>query len=127
MTRFSVVDIAERAAARAACPIQATCARDLYFALMDNPAEALDAARAFLGARIEEARAEPADLPEAAWQLQGWIESRERGSRAGLCGCAHIRPAHHRRALHRGIGLPRARRRRQGRGGVAATAGPRRR
>src|SRR5690242_18400088 len=76
MTPTFVVDIPERAAARAARPVQATSARDLYFALMDNPAAAFDAARGFLRARIEEARAEPADLPEAPWQLQGWIESR---------------------------------------------------
>jgi len=76
MTPTVVVDIPEPTAARAARPVQATSARDLYFALMDNPAAAFDAARGFLRARIEEARAEPADLPEAAWQLQGWIESR---------------------------------------------------
>jgi hypothetical protein len=76
MTPTFVVDIPERAVERAARPVQATSARALYFALMDNPDQAADAARAFLRARIEEARAEPADLPDAVAQLQDWIESR---------------------------------------------------
>jgi len=48
----------------------------LYFALMDNPAAALEASRAFLAAQIEVARAEPCELPDAVWQLQGWIQGR---------------------------------------------------
>jgi hypothetical protein len=43
---------------------------------MDNPAAALEASRAFLAAQIEVARAEPCELPEAVWQLQGWIQGR---------------------------------------------------
>jgi len=48
----------------------------LYFALMDNPAAALEASAAFLAAQIEVARAEPCELPDAVWQLQGWIQGR---------------------------------------------------
>jgi hypothetical protein len=48
----------------------------LYFALMDNPAAALEASGAFLAAQIEVARAEPCELPDAVWQLQGWIQGR---------------------------------------------------
>jgi hypothetical protein len=43
---------------------------------MDNPAAALEASRAFLAAQIEVARAEPCELPDAVWQLQGWIQGR---------------------------------------------------
>jgi hypothetical protein len=43
---------------------------------MDNPAAALDASRTFLAAQIEVARAEPCELPDAVWQLQGWIQGR---------------------------------------------------
>jgi hypothetical protein len=43
---------------------------------MDNPAAALEASRAFLAAQIEVARVEPCELPDAVWQLQGWIQGR---------------------------------------------------
>jgi hypothetical protein len=43
---------------------------------MDNPDAALEASRAFLAAQIEVARAEPCELPDAVWQLQGWIQGR---------------------------------------------------
>jgi hypothetical protein len=43
---------------------------------MDNPAAALEASRTFLAAQIEVARAEPCELPDAVWQLQGWIQGR---------------------------------------------------
>ncbi|KGF78378.1 hypothetical protein IA69_30715 [Massilia sp. JS1662] len=76
MTSTFVVDSPARAAGRDARPTQVSSARDLYFALMDNPASALEASRAFLSAQIELARAEPCELPDAVWQLQGWIQGR---------------------------------------------------
>jgi len=76
MTSTFVVDSPARAAGRDTRPVQVSSARDLYFALMDNPAASLDASRAFLAAQIEVARAEPCELPDADWQLQGWIQGR---------------------------------------------------
>ena len=76
MTSTFVVDSPARAAGRDTRPVQVSSARDLYFALMDNPAAALEASRAFLAAQVEVARAEPCELPEAVWQLQGWIQGR---------------------------------------------------
>lgn len=76
MTSTFVVDSPARAAGRDTRPVQVSSARDLYFALMDNPSAALEASRAFLAAQIEVARAEPCELPDAVWQLQGWIQGR---------------------------------------------------
>jgi hypothetical protein len=76
MTSTFVVDSPARAAGRDTRPVQVSSAKDLYFALMDNPAAAFEASRAFLAAQIEVARAEPCELPEAVWQLQGWIQGR---------------------------------------------------
>jgi hypothetical protein len=76
MTSTFVVDSPARAAGRDIRPVQVPSARDLYFALMDNPAASLEASRAFLSAQTEAARAEPCELPDAVWQLQGWIQGR---------------------------------------------------
>jgi hypothetical protein len=76
MTSTFVVDSPARTAGRDARPVQVSSARDLYFALMDNPAAAREASRTFLAAQIEVARAEPCELPDAVWQLQGWIQGR---------------------------------------------------
>ncbi|KQY01658.1 hypothetical protein ASD28_09210 [Massilia sp. Root133] len=76
MTSTFAVDSPTRAAGRDTRPVQVSSARDLYFALMDNPAAALEASGAFLAAQIEVARAEPCELPDAVWQLQGWIQGR---------------------------------------------------
>ena len=59
---------------RAAIP--ALDSKALYFALLDNPAEHVEAARAYLRAQIEATRAEPDELPDAPWQLPGWIQGR---------------------------------------------------
>jgi hypothetical protein len=48
----------------------------LYFALLDRPQESAAAARDYLRAQIEVARAEPAELPDAVSQLAGWIQGR---------------------------------------------------
>jgi hypothetical protein len=76
MTSTFVHDGQARAAARKARPAQAPTAKALYFSLLDNPAGCRDAARAYLAAQIEVARAEPCELPDAVWQLQGWIQGR---------------------------------------------------
>jgi hypothetical protein len=76
MTSTSVVDSQERVTARAVRPARVPAAKALYFSLLDNPAGCRDAARAYLAAQIELARAEPCELPDAVWQLQGWIEGR---------------------------------------------------
>ena len=78
MTSTQVVDSPERSAVRQPRPAHAhaASARDLYFALLDNPAGALDAARDYLAAQIDVARAEPCELPDAVWQLQGWVQGR---------------------------------------------------
>ncbi|MFS2218191.1 iron-containing redox enzyme family protein [Telluria sp. Tellsp104] len=76
MTSTFAVDSPTRAAGRDTRPVQVSSARDLYFALMDNPVAALEASGAFLAAQIEVARAEPCELPDAVWQLQGWIQGR---------------------------------------------------
>jgi hypothetical protein len=76
MTSTFVDDGQARAAAREARPAQVPAAKALYFSLLDNPAGCRDAARAYLAAQIEVARAEPCELPDAVWQLQGWIQGR---------------------------------------------------
>lgn len=78
MTSTQVVDSPERSAVREARPahVHPASARDLYFALLDNPSGAVDAARDYLAAQIEVARAEPCELPDAVWQLQGWVQGR---------------------------------------------------
>jgi Iron-containing redox enzyme len=48
----------------------------LYFSLLDNPQAAAAASRDYLLARIEDARREPCDLPDALWELPGWIQGR---------------------------------------------------
>jgi hypothetical protein len=77
MTPSFVVDNPEVATAPlsgAAIPVAGSKA--LYFSLLDNPAEVLPAARSYLRAQIEAARAEPVELPEAVWELPGWIQGR---------------------------------------------------
>jgi hypothetical protein len=54
----------------------ATASKALYFSLLDNPAGAQAASRAYLRAQIEAARAEPVELPEALYELPGWIQGR---------------------------------------------------
>lgn len=56
--------------------IQPPHSKDLYFALHDRPQEAGGAARDYLRAQIEVARAEPAELPESLAELPGWIQGR---------------------------------------------------
>ena len=48
----------------------------LYFLLLDNPESAAARSRDYLLAQIEAARQEPCDLPEALWELPGWIQGR---------------------------------------------------
>jgi hypothetical protein len=85
MTPSFVVDSPEIAAAPisgAASPVAGSKA--LYFSLLDNPDGALHGAlqgsqldpRSYLRAQIEAARAEPVELPEAVWELPGWIQGR---------------------------------------------------
>jgi hypothetical protein len=76
MTSTYAVDSQQRAAARDARPAQVPAARALYFSLLDDPAGCRAAAHAFLHAQIGLARAEPCELPDAVWQLQGWIQGR---------------------------------------------------
>jgi hypothetical protein len=54
----------------------ATASKALYFSLLDNPAGAQAASRAYLRTQIEAARAEPVELPEALYELPGWIQGR---------------------------------------------------
>lgn len=76
MTPTDVADSPALEAVRDTRPAQAPSARELYFSLMDDPASAGERARAYLTAQIEVARAEPCELPDAVWQLQGWIQGR---------------------------------------------------
>ncbi|WP_083684474.1 iron-containing redox enzyme family protein [Massilia putida] len=76
MTSTLVADNQERATARDARPAQVPAAKALYFSLLDNPSGCREAARAYLAAQIALARAEPCELPDAVWQLQGWIQGR---------------------------------------------------
>lgn len=61
-------------------PIQPPHSRALYFALLDHPQQTAQAARDYLRAQIEVARAESAEceseLPEQPAQLSGWIQGR---------------------------------------------------
>jgi hypothetical protein len=76
MTSTFVVDSQDRATARDLRPAQVPAAKALYFSLLDNPSGCREAARTYLAAQIELARAEPCELPDAVWQLQGWIQGR---------------------------------------------------
>jgi hypothetical protein len=76
MTSTFVVDSQSHATARDTRPTQVPAAKALYFSLLDNPAGCRDAARAYLTAQIRLAQAEPCELPDAVWQLQGWIQGR---------------------------------------------------
>jgi hypothetical protein len=76
MTSTFVVDSQSRAIARDTRLAQVPPAKALYFSLLDNPAGCRDAARAYLHAQIGLAQAEPCELPDAVWQLQGWIQGR---------------------------------------------------
>jgi hypothetical protein len=76
MTPSLVVDSPARATAHDVRPTEATGAKALYFALLDNPAAARDTAGAFLRTQIEAARAEPVELPDDVAQLAGWVQGR---------------------------------------------------
>jgi hypothetical protein len=71
-----VTDNLARATARDARPAHVPAAKALYFSLLDNPSGCHEAAQAFLHAQVALARAEPCELPDAVWQLQGWIQGR---------------------------------------------------
>jgi hypothetical protein len=76
MTPSFVVDSPETLAPLPVRSTQPASSRDLYFSLLDNPDAVQSRARDFLHAQIELARSEPADLPDAPWQLTGWIQGR---------------------------------------------------
>jgi hypothetical protein len=77
MTSLYVVDKAEvRSAQETRAPAGTLDSKALYFALLDNPAEHVDEARAYLRAQLEATRAEPDEMPDAPWQLSGWIQGR---------------------------------------------------
>ena len=71
-----VADSQDRATARGGRPARVPAAKDLYRALLDDAAGCRDAALAFLRAQVVLARTEPCELPDAVWQLQGWIQGR---------------------------------------------------
>jgi hypothetical protein len=71
-----VADSQDRAMARGGRPARVPAAKDLYRALLDDAAGCRDAAPAFLRTQVALARAEPCELPDAVWQLQGWIQGR---------------------------------------------------
>lgn len=76
MTQTFVADSPAAQAGASSRLIQPPHSRELYFALLDRPQASADAARDYLRAQIEVARAEPAELPESISQLAGWIQGR---------------------------------------------------
>jgi hypothetical protein len=77
MTTTFAIDTPEVETAPDARPGRAAAsAKALYFSLLDNPQEAAAASHDYLLAQIEVARQEPCDLPEALWELPGWIQGR---------------------------------------------------
>jgi hypothetical protein len=76
MSTFAVDAPEVRIAPAARAGQAALSAKALYFSLLDQPREAAAASREFLLARIEAARQEPCDLPEAVSQLPAWIQGR---------------------------------------------------
>jgi hypothetical protein len=76
MTPTSIVEVPRTAAAPHAAFAPAASARTLYFSLLDNPHNVGELASDYLHAQIAAVRDEPADLPEAMWQLPSWIHGR---------------------------------------------------
>jgi hypothetical protein len=77
MNQTLVAETREAPADTSARLIQPPRSKALYFSLLDSPDEAaIGAARDYLRAQIEVARAEPADLPDTIAELPGWIHGR---------------------------------------------------
>jgi hypothetical protein len=77
MNQTFVAETRTAPASASARLIQPPRSKALYFSLLDSPdAEAVSAARDYLHAQIEVARAEPADLPDTVAELPGWIHGR---------------------------------------------------
>jgi hypothetical protein len=77
MTSSFVVDAPSLISSQASkAAVSAPASKALYFSLLDNPAGAHAASRTYLRAQIEAARAEPVELPEALYELPGWIQGR---------------------------------------------------
>ncbi len=71
-----VTDISEPIQVQQAARASRTPARDLYFALYDDPLHNARAGEAYLHEQIAAVQNIPADLPPTLAQLAGWVEAR---------------------------------------------------
>ena len=76
MTPSLVTDVSDSVQARRSLPAASAPARDLYFALYEDPSHNARAGEAYLRQQIAAVQDIPADLPPTLAQLPAWIEAR---------------------------------------------------